>query len=340
MKKTGDTEKYTQTWVDLYNKGMSIRAIATEYKIGKTVIQRAIKPYTAIREKSPNLKYAEEWYNLYLTGLSKAEIARQYGVSAQVVGSVLVTVGVEKEPKIDFKYEHLEEIFIELYKNGSSLKEIGDKFGIDKQTILNYLRRNEVPIRDLSEAGRTIPFNEDYFKELNSENLFVLGMVYRVGNIIYDNQKPRNLILISNREKNIHYILEKLERNRVKERPLFEGVYEYEPIHSINLVSRLIELGFHSSSNYEFPELTESEMDIFIEGYMYADLDFGKKQHIFQFSFPSPKSKEKVLDYFEKKDFFTRKEIREETDTSFTIENKPFYEKANGYYPELHLKYE
>lgn len=336
MIKTGETEKYTQAWVELYNKGTSIRAIASEYNVGKTLVIRAIKPHTTIREKSPNLQYAEEWHRLYLSGVTKADIAREYNVSPPVVGSILEKMGVEKEPKM-LKYEHLEKAFIDLYESGLSLREIGDKFGIDRQTILNYLNRRGATVRDLSEASRTIPFNEDYFDVLCPENLFVLGMIYSIGNIVYDNQTARNLLLMSNREGNIDFILEKIERTREKELSLHDGIYFQEPIHSIKFVKRLMELGFHSSSNYEFPQLEGNELDRFIDGFMYADLEFEKKRNVFTFRFPSHKTKDKVLDYFERKDFFTRLEIKEETDTSFAIEKKHFKEKAKIYYSQLPL---
>ncbi|MFN3949051.1 helix-turn-helix domain-containing protein [Microbacterium sp.] len=83
---------------------------------------------------------------------SVADVARQFGVTRQTVGMHLASRGIETVRRMS---EADITAAAELYREGHSAATIGRRLGFDPQTVLNGLRRADVPIRP--HPGRTRP---------------------------------------------------------------------------------------------------------------------------------------------------------------------------------------
>lgn len=334
MRTKGITVQYSDAWIQSYTEGKSIREIADEYGVSKSVISRAIKPFIKIRPKSPNEKYGEEWLNLYIEGVSKTEIARRYDVFPGIVGNVLEKMGVQKTER-KRKYEHLSDDFSRLYMDGKSLREIGEIYGINPQTILEYIKRDSVPVRSISEASRTIEFDEGYFDKLTDDNIFVLGMIFRIGHIIMDNGIPRAVKIVSKNKEFMDFIMDKLGREGDERLGKQDGIYYFDEIHSLKFVSRLYELGLNTKNSYQFPTLKQEKLNILIDGLFYPKILECKGERTISFAFPSREIKEVCLAYFEQKGLFSKNDIRGETDRKFIIGKKSCISALKEYYASL-----
>ncbi len=178
-------EKYIEKWKKAYEEGKSFRQIGLEDNVDAKTVNRTLSGHVTIRDKSSWKKYAQKWYELHIIhGYSKSQIAKQHNTHISTVSKVLereygIPINSLKTKGKKRKYEHLAKDFKDMYEAGKSLKEIADKHGINKQTVLDYLNQDDVEIRTLSQAIRKYDLIETYFDDIDSEvKAYHLGMMF------------------------------------------------------------------------------------------------------------------------------------------------------------------
>lgn len=265
--------KHLKEWIDLYNSGKSIRQIANDYNVAMTTVKRRIKGHVEIRPKSPYLKYAKEWLDLYESGVKKSDIARQYDVAPTTVGKILSKVGVKTNG--NKKYLHLIEDMKAMYLSGMSLNDISIKLGISSQAILNYLEYEDVNRRPYTEACRIFRINEEYFNLIDNEDkAFTLGILWSLGNIVYDEGVPRNIRVVTGKKEFAELLINKIYIDKkVVEYKASNNAY-IEDIFCENMMHHLISIGFSNKNNKKIPNFKSSKiMNSFIDGVLYTKLN-------------------------------------------------------------------
>ena len=268
--------KYLNEWIELYNSGKSITQIAKDYGVTMTTVKRRIKGHVEIRPRSPYLKYANEWLELYNSGMKKSDIATKYSVSKVTVGKILAKVGVE----INGQKKHLNLIddMKEMYLSGMSLSEISDKLGLSIQSICNYLEYAKVKRRPYTEACRTFSIHEDFFKVIDAENkAFILGILWCLGNIVYDEGIPRNVRISTSRKELLELIVKTLynDKSAIGNR-INNGSY-VKDIFCEGITSDLIKLGFSNKNNKKIPAFNNVYIkNAFMDGILYVKLTLYK----------------------------------------------------------------
>lgn len=174
-----NTRKYKDEFIKLYKDGLSIREISRKYEISKSIISSLIKEEMELRPKSSVLSIREELYQSYLTGLNFNQIAKQFNVNTSSVANVLRKYyDIEKSNR---KFEYLLEDFKKEYENGKSLSQISKKYGVSRQTILDYISEEKVKTRNYAEASRNYTIDENYFDELDNHKAYILGLFFAIG---------------------------------------------------------------------------------------------------------------------------------------------------------------
>ena len=109
----------------------------------------------------------------------------------------------------------LQNTAIRLYKNKLSSDVISKTLKISRGSVFNILKRNRIPSRPVGVHSRKYQVNQDFFKEINSEEkAYWLGFIYADGNIY------KNTIQISLAQKDIE-LLEKFKTNISSSHPIF-----------------------------------------------------------------------------------------------------------------------
>lgn len=266
-----------EEWAEKYNSGMSFRAIAAEEGISKATVQNIIKDVVEKRSKSPYDKFGKKWVDLYVNqAYLVSHIASQYNTTYSVVVRVLEKEGIpiEKKEMATRKYTHLVSTWVKQYNEGMSLTEISNESSVNRQTILNYLREEEVEIRDYADASRKYELDEEYFKEIDSpEKAYWLGVFFARG-VTLEHLMSWSISLSLVEEKvdmltafqaaigtERPFTRRKHEKTvdlRLQSRPLFEQL-------------RDLGLGKDKTKTLEFPEkLPEHFANPFIKGYIEA----------------------------------------------------------------------
>jgi len=80
------------------------------------------------------------------------------------------------------------------YQNGISARQLGLKHGVADVTITALLKRNNVVIRNRSDAKRTNQINENIFDDIQTEEQFYwLGFILADGNIYHPQKRSKQL---------------------------------------------------------------------------------------------------------------------------------------------------
>ena len=274
--------KYLKEWVDLYNSGKSITQIAKEYGVAMTTVKRRIKPYIEMRPKSPYMKYAEEWLDLYNKGYKKSEIADRYGVNRTAVGKILSKVGVKTNGSK--KYLHLLDDMKKMYESGMSLAQVSKELNVSPQLIANYLEHNDIDRRHYTEACRTFSIKEDYLSNIDSSRkAFLLGVMWSIGNIIYDGGIYRGFRITTSNPEFVDFIISEIyyDKKEVKYRSS-NGAY-IEEIYCDRMLLDLIDLGFSNSINKKIPKLNEKRLqDALLDGVLFTKISvYSKEERVY-----------------------------------------------------------
>lgn len=134
----------------------------------------------------------------YINGMTMNDIIKKYHHKYQTVKKVFNEQNIHIRDRgeaghLAEKYKVSEEVekkIIENYINGAGLREAGEDFGIGYYKVRTILEKNNVHVRTTQEilqerniATRKYHFNENYFKNMNSNVAYVLGFLAADGSI-------------------------------------------------------------------------------------------------------------------------------------------------------------
>lgn len=274
MCKKKDMRKYKNEFVDLYKYGYSLREIATMYDVSKGTISRYVKEEVEI-QRGLTEKQKEKAKELFECGLSVNAISIQLNATYSTVKYYL-SKEFGKLTDLDRKYDHLVDDFKKMYEEGYSANEIGDKYGIHRQTILSYLREEGTYVRSYSESSRLYDLKEDYFDTLDGKKAYILGIIFAIGRL---NQAPANQFIDLKIFKDKLEILNTvINAIFVGDAPCFNMVDNTYclRVSSTKLYDTVEELGIaHKESGEirEFSERIKPYENEFWEGFFYANVN-------------------------------------------------------------------
>lgn len=271
-------------WADMYNSGMSFRAIASEAGVSKATVQNVIKDIIVKRSKSPYDKFGKKWVDLYVNqAYLLSHIAIKYNTSIAVVSRVLENEGVsiEKNVLATRKYTHLVSSWIKQYNDGLSLREISELSSVNAQTILNYFREEGVEVRNYSESSRKYELDEEYFNEIDTPaKAYWLGVFFARGSTLeHLNSWSISLALP---EDKLNMLIE-FQKVIKTERPFTRRKEEITVdlrLQSRPLFEQMRKLGLNKDKRkaLDFPEKLPGQFtSVFIKGYIDARGYFDKR---------------------------------------------------------------
>lgn len=124
------------------------------------------------------IAHTQEILSLSPKGRDCTELAKRYGVCYVSMWKFLKKHGVrfDKETLTEAEQQSL----LNDYRDGMRLKELGEKYRVDRNSARNYiLRHNEPRLPQF----RKSTINHDFFKTLTVDSLWVLGWFYSDGNV-------------------------------------------------------------------------------------------------------------------------------------------------------------
>jgi hypothetical protein len=185
------------------------------------------------------LPHTVEITSAYERGESVNRIAKKFQCDNSTVWTLLRNNGIKKHPLL--LHDVKDEVFA-MYLAGSTLTEVGEKFGTSFVVVQSLLKKFGIPIRPLSEACRTYSVNETYFEKIDTQaKAYWLGMLYADGNVMKSKGCFSVKLKHTDRE-----ILEKLRSEISYTGPLRDekdGDICALVIHSVALKQQLIRLG-------------------------------------------------------------------------------------------------
>lgn len=176
---------------------------------------------------------------------------------------------------------------INLYKDGSSCKQIGKIFKCSRQVINKTLRNNNISIRDYSHSGQQYKINENIFETIDTkEKAYWLGML--TGDGCITNRNDLSLSLEQSDKYLIYEFRKFLSSNHpirmINNRPKKDGSPSIScelKITNKKIVSDLRKYNFHSDKTHfmEFPKISEELLSNYMLGLVDSDGCFCLKTH-------------------------------------------------------------
>ncbi|WCK57051.1 hypothetical protein PP175_28085 (plasmid) [Aneurinibacillus sp. Ricciae_BoGa-3] len=173
-----------EEWKNLYESGLSFTEIGKQEGVAYSTVQTVLRGVVTPRPKQQNARHVDEWVKLYTESeMSINAIGEKYGVTPNTVSKYLRKAGVELKKKGQTSpFEKEIPTWIELYKNGMSLKEIADKYNTYPQTIHKHIE-NKVDMREYAETSQTYKTeNPHYLDHIDThEKAYWLGVWFGTG---------------------------------------------------------------------------------------------------------------------------------------------------------------
>jgi len=177
--------------VDKYVGGMSIRDLALEYEVDRTVINRIIcqsgTPFRATSKSNVKKVYDKEQIrSRYEAGESASSIARKVGVCCSTVMKELKRIGIYKQTKslpgrpTDIPEELMTKMIDEYINDGVSLCYLIKKYkiGSGHSGLSKFFKRRGVQIRAGTVQNKKYFCTSDFFADPHSpEKYFILGVI-------------------------------------------------------------------------------------------------------------------------------------------------------------------
>ena len=174
---------------------------------------------------------------------------------------------------------------IEEYLNGDSMGVIGERYGVSKVAVRNYLKKHNVEMRKMTYIKKSkYNFNEHWLDELDcQEKFYFLGFFAADGNLDDKNSNYRVRIKLQRQGR---YLLERFNELFENDTPIMNRLYK-NPFHkngiedcsefhigSKYLFNKMVELGFppRKSLILKFPDYIPKEyLSHFVRGYFGGD---------------------------------------------------------------------
>lgn len=200
-------DKELQEMLEMKNRGITTKEISEKFGVSRTTVTRRLKNVIDIKPKTRiSEKVIESVFSDYKKGVKISELTSKYNYSRSTIKSILSRKGVI----VNKKYEHLISDFVKDYQDGLSIREIGEIYNINHQTIAEYLYASGVDIRPALNLSRKYDIDHNYFKELNDEKIYKLGLIFSIGTI--SNRKHGSDALdLAITKKHLNTILESVE---------------------------------------------------------------------------------------------------------------------------------
>lgn len=192
--------------------------------------------------------------------------------------------------------EYMKELCIE-YSEKRNAKEISEREGIPKATLYYYVRKF-----NLNKPRRIHEFNEDYFKNINSQNkAYILGFLMADGCVCKsttDKKEPDRLIIqISYKDRQILEFIQKELDSNYKIRDFIptstftNNMMSVLTINSTKLCRDLVALGVvpNKTGKEKLPDIRSNLKRHFIRGFLDGDGWITKSNNVTTIGFISNK---------------------------------------------------
>lgn len=204
--------------------------------------------------------------------------------------------------------DYMKNLCIE-YSEKRNAKEISEREGIPKVTLYHYIRKFK-----LNKPRRLYNLNEDYFKNINSQNkAYILGFIMADGCVckstINKKEPDRLIIQISYKDRHIlEFIQKELNSNyKIKDfvptATFSNNMMSSLTINSTKLCKDLVALGVipNKTGKESFPNIKENLKRHFIRGFLDGDGWITKSNNVTTIGFVSNKEMlmqiRKVIDF-------------------------------------------
>ena len=153
--------------IELYSKGLRIRLVSKETKIGEKTICAFLREKgltrTPRKSKEELSKIATKAKDLYINGMTVEEVAKELSVSNATAANYIKSCGVKILKGIELSNKKIGDYkkqIKELYEQGFSSYEIGEKLGKSYKTVIHHLKTMGISRRPLKKI------DENIFKEM------------------------------------------------------------------------------------------------------------------------------------------------------------------------------
>lgn len=138
-----------------------------------------------------------------------------------------------------------EQEIIELYSTGMGCTTICKQFKVHFKTVLNILRRYNIPVRDARTAKQKYHYNEDFFEIIDTEEkAYWLGFILADGCISIRDGYKKDLSMGIKDKGHLQKFLQCLNgNNKIRTYTYKNKEYEYLSIRCPKMVDDLIKLG-------------------------------------------------------------------------------------------------
>ena len=147
-----DTEQNRRELIAAYQAGESIRKLAKRLQCRSTTVIKVlddagVERWGAGHYRRFDDQTAREFADAYLAGEGLTQIGRRYGVSAKIIRDYLVRSGVQLRPVgvPAFWTEQRKTDALDLYQDGSTIKDIAKILGCGRDTVSRTLRELGIP---------------------------------------------------------------------------------------------------------------------------------------------------------------------------------------------------
>lgn len=234
-----------------YKNNIPIIQIAKTYHIGHTTIEKIIKDNNLTRPSRYELpqETIDNIINDFNKPMSISEVALKYNMSRARIRRILNNNGLEHRQKLHLNklsQDTINEI-LEKYKNGISFNQLEKQYHCSKETIREYLIKNNIPLHK---------------SEINLEEL--------LPEIIKDFNQPMSINAIAEKYNLHRSTIQRLlkENNQNINRPFYKNIFSEEQINSIindfNLPMRICNIAdkYHSKPETVRKILIDNNQDV------------------------------------------------------------------------------
>jgi len=155
---------------------LSARGLRSGRKIGRTY--KGKRRFTDSKEKQIVSQYLKK-------GLSTWELGRKYNASHCLIQNILKRQKTSKKPSAFLKTHSiiplkLKNKIVNEYKKGSNSCELGQKYNLNPNTILNWLKEKNINVKYAYQKDHKV--NDKFFSKITPKSAYVLGFWMADGN--------------------------------------------------------------------------------------------------------------------------------------------------------------